>query len=82
MPNRAQSIRDMIDVEVFLFDGIPEQPNPVYGRDSYQSVLARRTRSEVERSLPAACEPSGELLQKITIDFDKDLIAFSAFKAS
>lgn len=37
-------LRDIINFEVFLFHGVPERPNPVFGRDANDSVTVRQSR--------------------------------------
>lgn len=36
----------ILDLEVFLFGGVPERPEPVYGRDANDHVQCRTTRSQ------------------------------------
>jgi hypothetical protein len=42
-----RNVRELVDLEVFLFQGVPERPNPVYGRDSFSSVASRMSREIV-----------------------------------
>ena len=78
-----QIISDMIELEVFLFGGVPEIPNPVYGRDSYGNVHARLTRTGIGRSQRRGSPETGReseiLLQKIRIDSDAGTIEFGEF---
>jgi hypothetical protein len=43
-----RKIRDILELEVFLFGGVPEIPDPVYGRDSFPRHDSRLTLSERE----------------------------------
>jgi hypothetical protein len=79
MPN-LQRVRDLIELEVFLFQGVPERPNPVYGRDSYASVHSRTSRANVEHCQDETQRsPVGHMLQRISVDFQSGEITFSSF---
>lgn len=78
----------MIDTEVFLFGGMPERPNPVYGRDSHANVHCRMTRSTVEPQLtgvsrdPENARQEEIVLQEITVDVEAGTIEFGPFLPS
>ena len=77
-----QRIRDMIELEVFLFAGVPERPNPVYGRDSYANVRYRTTRALAVQELSLAKYTEGppeDMLQKISINPETGKIEFGEY---
>jgi hypothetical protein len=79
-----QRIRDMIEVEVFLFGGVPEFANPVYGHDAHRYVHSRLTRTGIDGGAPPAEEallpPSGKHnRQEIIIDHATGTIEFRTF---
>jgi hypothetical protein len=64
----ASRIRDTLEVEVFLFGGVPERPEPVYGRDSHANVETRTTRSPIARSAEAGANVAGASLGRFSIN--------------
>lgn len=76
-----QRLIDMIDFEVFLFQGVPERPDPVFGRDSHSSVHLRHTRRNVETTENHAngednASNAGRVLQEMWIDPDSGDLVF------
>jgi len=75
-----QRLYDLVELEVFLFQGVPERPNPVYGRDSYANVHLRTTRSNIENNQDQMKRsPAGHVLQSVSVDFPSGKILFSKF---
>ncbi|HUQ69289.1 MAG TPA: hypothetical protein VM165_07200 [Planctomycetaceae bacterium] len=72
-----QLIRDMIELDVFLFGGVPELPDPIFGRDFLDYSQSRLTRSGVEDGShshkPLKLKPE-HILQKVIIDFQTGTI--------
>ncbi|NQV28107.1 MAG: hypothetical protein HQ518_27460 [Rhodopirellula sp.] len=61
-------MRDILELEVMLFGGVSERPEPVFGRDSYEHVLTRTTRS-MENGPPVDdSEHVGKLISSFEID--------------
>lgn len=73
-------IEDMIELDVFLFGGVPEIPNPVYGRDAYASVQSRLTRSGLSgRRIEDKSRKFARTLQNITVNLKDDTLEFGKF---
>jgi len=82
MPD-LQRVHDLIELEVLLFQGVPERPNPVYGRDSYASVHSRNSRASAEHHQDEMQRsPAMHVLQRISVDFQSGKIEFSDFTPS
>jgi|GEM_PF-4762527 len=64
-----ERVRDVLDLEVFLFGGVPERPDPVYGRDNNDHVLSRTTRAEAIPVLPLS-QPPVVIQGQVLIDID------------
>ena len=71
-------VQDIIELEVFLFGGVPELPEPVYERDYHTYHEVRTTRNPIPpvRHRGAGGAPS---LGYIEIDLDSDEMTFSEF---
>ena len=74
-------LREFVELEVFLFGGMPELPNPVYGRDTYSHVHFRTSRSmaEVDDLDDSAICVQGTEVQSIQVDAD-GRVTFSQFR--
>ena len=83
---KDRRLLDGIELEVFLFGGVPERPNPVYGRDGYENVVSRNTRSTVDecsfprRKIQQRESPEEPILQTFVINFEEGTIEFGEFR--
>lgn len=79
MPD-SQRLRDMIELDVFLFQGVPERPNPVYGRDSFASVQSRTSREIVEGTPDVVARAAkGQVVQVVTVNLVTGELSFGEF---
>lgn len=62
-------VADVLKLEVYLFGGVPERPEPVFGRDANASVLSRTTRSAPSRAADVI-QGTGEPLYDCVINLD------------
>lgn len=67
--NLPDVLADIIELEVFLFGGVPERPEPVYGHDANDSVVSRTTRAHCVPQTPLLCG-SREVVREITLDIE------------
>ncbi len=84
MNHLRSKVRDLIELEVFLFQSVPERPNPVYGRDSFANVISRTSREAVNgrgTTTGNVRDDSSELdiLGEMVIDYANRSISFSPF---
>lgn len=64
-------LRDIMALEYFLFGGVPDTPEPMYGRGDYQfHTDIRHTRSATKNALPKRTDARGEIFGFIEMNVD------------
>lgn len=72
MSSLSQRIIRMLKVEVYLFGGEPERPNPVYGNDAHQNVRVRNTRT-CNANARLARSGGGKVIEELIYDANGEI---------
>ncbi|GEM_PF-2764729 len=72
---------DMIEHDVFLWEGVPERPSAVYGRDGNDHVLSRGglTRESLDADLTPT-DGARHVFERMRVNFETGEITFSKFE--
>jgi len=77
--SKPDRIRDIMELEVFLFGGVPEMPEPVYERDSHTHSQVRTTRTPIEASALPNNEANEVSMGYVEMDLATGELTFSRF---
>ncbi len=72
-------IRDVLELEVLLFGGVPEKPEPVYGRDSHAHVQSRTTRTGIAPATMSTEDLQGPVVENFTVNFETGEISYGEY---